>query len=187
MSTDEQTTIKLCVTEEQLELIHAIWAHNNWELQVENMTEGECYSMNRPMQENSRDNSPIHEDYYNSFRIAQTEGAAECPHCLCRPCVTDLSNIQMWWMENSLLPSPENSALRKEKYQRFWTMLLHRGAWADARYKRGKEESIKADKGDTFSGPCNHPRDLMPACVLKTVRSWLPNPENKPYMGHKWI
>jgi len=26
----------------------------------------------------------------------------------------------------------------------------------------------------------------MPKCVVQLVRTWLPNPQNKPYMEHMW-
>jgi len=59
----------------------------------------------------------------------------------------------------------------------------------DPRYIERKETILAADphkKQNAWSGPAKHKRDIMPDCVLKLVRGWLPNPPAKPYMGHKW-
>lgn len=37
-----------------------------------------------------------HEDY-EPFRIQQNENFDECPHCFCKPCITDEINKQLWW------------------------------------------------------------------------------------------
>jgi hypothetical protein len=75
-------------------------------------------------------------------------------------------------------------------YKRFWTCLLHRGVWDNPIYIDRKKSALQCENNQdiVFSGPRGgyHRRDLMPQCVLTLVRSWLPNPKSKPYMGHKW-
>ena len=135
----------------------------------------------------SQDNDEAHDPRINTFRIQEYGEAPECPYCLCHPCVTDDRFRQMWWEVNPHPPSTANSSLRKNHYQRFWVMLLHRGAWDKPIYKQRKDDALKNRQNYAWSGPNRkHPSDIMPKCVLQLVRSWLPNPTGKPYMGHKW-
>lgn len=46
----------------------------------------------------------------------------------------------MWWIEKPEMPHRRNTHRRKDKYKRFWTMLIHRNVWADPIYKERKEE-----------------------------------------------
>lgn len=104
----------------------------------------------------------------------------ECQFCFCAPCIVSESNRQMWWPENNHQPCRTNACERKPLYRRFWAMLYNCGAWRDPRYiaKKGA-----ARRGDTTY----HKRELMPECVVAKCRQWYPNPEQMPYMGHKWV
>ena len=88
----------------------------------------------------------------------------------------------MWWETETYLPHQRNSRIRKDKYRRFWTMLLHRGVWDDQRYIERKQRALEHD-GQNQEW---HRRDILPSCVVNLVRGWLPNPKDKPYMGHLW-
>lgn len=123
-------------------------------------------------------------EFERTFRISQNENCEECQHCLCRPCITDENNRQMWWLSEPVRANERNRVLRKEKYKLFWTMLFHRGVFMDTRYKSRKIESLQADP--RLRDVVCHRRDILPQCVLKLVRFWYPNPKNIPYMGHRW-
>ena len=177
----EKSVVKLVVTEKQKELIQAMWAHNGWELELDNE-----HDEDGAIGDNS---SQLDSDSITGFRTSQDESEPECQFCLCRPCITDETNKQLWWETEASPPQESNSVNRKSHYKRFWTMLLHKGVWGDPRYKARKEECLRQEPKRNISawmGPGRHIRDIMPDCVLKVVREWLPNPLSKPYMGHKW-
>ena len=50
------------------------------------------------------------------YHIEGDNTQEECPWCLCRPCVTDISNKQLWWESECRVPNAENSKLRKNHY-----------------------------------------------------------------------
>ena len=111
--------------------------------------------------------------------------ADECRYCYCRPCITDESNQQLWWERQPRIPSQQNRKFRKPCYQRFWAMLMHKQAWQDPRYKAKKAAALGVDpRMRRFKWV--HRRDIMPDCVLTTVRTWFPNVRGVDYMNHKW-
>lgn len=170
--------VYICVSQEQRELIHAMFHHNGWEVQEMEMPD--------PGENNSQVSLP---DEELEYRIPPIEGEMECEHCLSRPCVTSERYKQLWWEDREHAPSRRNSKKRKVHYKRFWVMLLHRGVWKDPRYIQRKNNAAQQDNLDmVWSGPagCFHPRDIMPKCVLGLVRRWLPNLPTQPYMGHRW-
>ena len=170
----ESTSIlALEVTEEQKEALRAFYAHNDWEFNELDIID----------QNNSND-CESQAETVEQYQIAHDPEFAECTHCLCRPCITDERNRQSWWENASHAPNNRNSSLRKDKYKRFWTNLFHRRVWRDPRYLARKEEALSRDQRTEYD--VFHRRDLMPKCVIKLVRTWLPNPRNKPYMGHRW-
>ncbi|CAG2248414.1 unnamed protein product [Mytilus edulis] len=116
--------------------------------------------------------------------IQQIVDSDDCPFCLCKPCIIDENNIQMWWETEGQQRHRRNNSLRKEKYKYFWTMLYHRDVWRDDRYQERKLQALARDP--KFKNFIWHKRDIMPNCVLKLVRNWHPNPDNIPYMGHLW-
>ena len=136
--------------------------------------------------DHENDDIDDHENMYG-YRIEENADDDECPWCLCKPCITNTANRQIWWEIESHLPSVANSRLRKTHYQRFWVMLLHHGAWDKPAYKAKKKTALQNRGIHAWSGPNpKHPRDIMPDCVLTLVRGWLPNLPTQPYMGHKW-
>ncbi|KAK3108818.1 hypothetical protein FSP39_016352 [Pinctada imbricata] len=168
----EKKVLSLKVNRSQRDAIAALFAENNWDFEevqlqnVESIDEGQDG------------------EFVRSFRIRQSDMAEECPYCLCQPCITDESNRQMWWPTDNSLPSLRNHSLRKELYKKFWTMLFHRGVFLDPRYQDKKLRALRQDP--QCRNLVMHRRDLLPLCVLKLVRTWLPNPKGVPYMGHKW-
>lgn len=132
-------------------------------------------------QEISEEEEPEEPGYVDPHDL----NAEECMFCFCKPCITDNVNKQMWW-EDALQPvSRWNSRRRKCHYRKFWTMLTHKQAFDDDRYKSKKREALGLDPQRRFYGWI-HKRDIMPNCVLKLVRGWLPNPQGMAYMDHMW-
>lgn len=169
----DKQVLRLVVTEEQKELIYAMWQHNDWDLETVEDTNTSDQSDEQPITE---------------FRIPQDATKPECQYCLCQPCITDETNRQMWWETEVYQPHKRNSSMRKTHYKKFWTMLLHKGVWNDPRYLVRKEAAAMQDprrKIAPWIGPTKSIRDIMPDCVLQLVRGWLPNPSSIPYMGHK--
>lgn len=112
------------------------------------------------------------------YRIMPSPDALQCQFCLCRPCVIDESNRQSWWKTQSDEPTVESSYLRKKAYYKFYTMLYHRGLWSNEQYLERKKAA---------GHQLRFKREIMPECVLNLVRSWHPNPDNRAYMGHRWL
>lgn len=167
---EETSVISLRVNSEQKEAIIQFFNFNDWDLNEVNQEDAD---------------SNIEEtEFEKTFRISQNENCEECQHCLCRPCITDENNRQMWWLSEPVRANERNRVLRKEKYKLFWTMLFHRGVFMDTRYKSRKTESLQADP--RLRDVVCHRRDILPQCVLKLVRFWYPNRKNIPYMGHRW-
>ena len=110
--------------------------------------------------------------------IAPLQGANECLHCFCSPCVL---HFPQRWFGNGQPPHARNSAIRKGKYKKFWKMLSDRGAWYDRRYIEKKEQRSRDDNFTVWSV-----REIMPDCVVTFVRGLYPNLSGVPYMGHKW-
>ncbi len=125
------------------------------------------------------DKIPLEEE-----RILQDKTRPECPKCLCSPCIISEENRQAWWPQVKSEPCPENSNYRKNLYKTFWTMLYARMLCCNDRYLLRKNQALQQQKTGTkflFSR-----RDLMPDCVIDLVRFWFPNPNDIPYMNHKW-
>jgi len=124
------------------------------------------------------------EENENSFIIHQDPNSEECPFCLCKPCITDENNRQLWWETESQQKHIRNHSLRKEKYRYFWTMMYHREVWRDDRYQSRKLAALARDP--KYKNYIWHKRNIMPNWVLKLVRGWHPNPDGIPYIGHLW-
>lgn len=172
LESNNKSLMTIRVTPEQREVIYAMWAHNDWDIEEVATQESQTPSNN-----------------ITDFVIEQSMSDPECPFCLCRPCITSEQNRQMWWEQECHTPDEANSSLRKPMYRRFWTMLLHRRVWDDPRYIAKKESCLLNDPSRQITawvGPRHHLRDIIPECVLKLVRGWYPNPPEKSYMGHKW-
>lgn len=169
---NDTSVLSIEVTQEQRDAIYYFFTHNNWDF-----NEVQTHKNNESAQENN-------DCDFEEFSIPQNQELPECSHCLCRPCITDEQNRQLWWEDENHEPNERNSFLRKDKFKRFWTNLFHRGTWNDSRYLTRKREALKRDK--PRKKYVYHRRDIIPTCVLKLVRQWFPNPSDKPYMGHKW-
>jgi hypothetical protein len=178
MSQDSSDTsvLSLHVTQEQRNTIEALFRHNNWNFDVVDT----CGSGDNGS-ESGNDESDL---VRPNVCFEQDSDSDRCPHCLCKPCITDERHRQLWWPEQSYTPRRKNSGLRKRLYQKFWTMMYHRGIWAEEEYLQRKAVALGFDPHHNHY--VYHKRDIMPACVIKLVRGWYPNPRDIPYMGHMW-
>ena len=175
MEENEDTSIiSLKVNPEQRETIIQFINFNAWDLDEMLFKEGSV----------SQDTNCDDQDFVRTFCIPQNENCDECPHCFCKPCITNEQNRQMWWSTEPELPDRKNSSFRKEKYKSFWTMLFHRGVFLDDRYRERKSTALKSDP--RFKNVVSHRRDILPECVVNVARFWFPNPKHIPYMGHRW-
>lgn len=159
------------LSEEKLAAIAALFAYNGWDWDPEEerrMSDAAPVSL-----------GPV---------IEGTVGKPESPDCFCRPCILDETHQQLWWPDINHAPSRKNHQNRKKLYRKFWTMLSHRGVWDDAQYIARKSIAVSRDsRRKVYVWQSNgFKRDIMPDCVIRQVRSWYPNLENQPYMGHMW-
>lgn len=156
----ERQRLILDVSEMQMEAIKHLFLHSDWDFHSIDSSQEEKFGGNtcvRPecVDKEVQTNVELETGYLETecianngddaekFVILQDSNKDECPFCLCKPCITDDINRQLWWeMEPFRPPHPRNSKLRKEKYKRFWTMLLHRGVWSDPRYTEKKTASF---------------------------------------------
>ena len=126
-----------------------------------------------------------HEDdeVYPCIDRANVDGFSRCPSCHAQPCVTDAANAQRWWCDTAVEAAPENSAHRKWKYRRFYSMMHPMKLFKHPEYmlKKNREMNVNGIR------PGMTKREIMPDCVLLMVRNWFPNPEGKPYVGHTWV
>ena len=100
-----------------------------------------------------------------------------CPYCFLHPCVaTTNSSIA----DPGQAPHDENNGIRKRIYQRYWKIIQNLEGWNIPQY-------ITKKIGAAGRAAVNHQREIMPACVLKLVRSKYPNLPGVPYMDHLWI
>lgn len=182
--------ITLQLSDDQLDNLRGVFYHFGWDFDsvvvnensssVDAETQTTAICKPDEVSDNTEEN---HEDY-EPFRIQQDENFDECPHCFCKPCITDVVNKQLWWEDEPHPGHARNKNLRKETYKRFWTMMYHRNVWNHPNYIQKKMSALQRDP--RYRNVVYHRRDIMPNCVLKCVRGWFPNPENVPYMGHLW-
>ena len=144
----------------------AFFSHCDWELQVVDRSpdrpEEPCQSM------------PIGNQI--DLEVPREMSADECRYCLCQPCA---SSSQPSWLGTGQQGRDQNAGLRKVRYKKYWTLLDRRGAWRDDRYLREKRRLMRMD------GVVVTRREVMPKCVIDSVRSLYPNHRN-PYVGHRW-
>lgn len=174
-----KSILALVVTPEQKETIYQLFNHYDWEYNEVSVQDQVEISSGNILSSDVEGGTDVEQ-----FTVEQESDAEECQYCLCRPCITDESNRQLWWETENVEPHKRNSALRKEKYKRFWTNLFHRKVWKDPRYIERKKQALSMDL--RRSKYVYHRRDLMPKCILELVRFWFPNPPNLPYKGHMW-
>ncbi|KAK3104796.1 hypothetical protein FSP39_010282 [Pinctada imbricata] len=89
-------------------------------------------------------------------------------------------------MGNGALPHARNSAIRKKKFKKFWTMMSRRNTWNHPLYLQKKANMLNWNAIDSERIVWTL-REVMPDCVLTVVRELYPNPPGQLYMGHKWI
>lgn len=116
---EEMSILAIEVSETQRETIRQLFAHNDWEFNEVPIEES---TTNSQASQDTEESDPHFEEY----AINQNQEAEECQHCLCRPCIPLETNRQLWWLVKCKQPNRSNSQRRKDKYKRFWTMLLHR-------------------------------------------------------------
>ena len=113
---------------------------------------------------------------------ANVEGYQRCDKeggCNAQPCVTNKElNHQKWWIDTPEEKSEANSGKRKWKYRQFYSSIRSMGLWKVEKYLLKKTRLMLLD-GIT---PGMSSREVMPDCVTAFVRSWLPNPDGKPYV-----
>lgn len=153
---NSRSVLSLEVTQEQRNAIYTLFVHNDWEFKDKS---GESVSVEEKVSN------------VEDFFIAQDENSEECPNCLCRPCMTNERNRQMWW------GNKQNAYLRKDMYQFFWTNLFHRRVWKDPRYLLRKKDALRSDPRRRKC--VYHRRDLIPKCVIELVEQWFPNLSGK--------
>ena len=167
------TKVTITLSEEKLSAVKALFAYSGWD-------------WNPDEKENVAENPEVSPS--SGPAIEGNADRAECPDCLCRPCVMDESHRQLWWPENPHAPSRSNNSNRKKLYKKFWTMLSHRGVWDDERYIERKSSAVRRDSRRRIYVWQQHgyKRDIMPDCVVRQVRAWYPNVDSQPYVGHLW-
>ena len=193
MSDEQSKKVTLELNNFQFETIRNLFGHYDWDMKIVDEAEkggnAQVNAEQGTQTENGQnttdqDSTEQEEDDNTQFTIPQSQSEEECIYCFCRPCITNERNRQMWWHTQAEAPHQRNSGFRKEHYKRFWTMLLHRGAWNDDRYILMKQDAMSRDRRtQRFDW---HRRDIMPKCVVSLVRQWFPNPGGFPYMGHMW-
>lgn len=167
----------MSVTESQKNAIIQLFQDCNWELDQRSIPQQAIGNEERQAEEEE------HRPDEPQFIIQMDENAERCPFCLCRPCITDETNRQLWWGLDALVPHHQNRRHRKDCYRRFWTMLYHRRIWQDPEYMMRKVAALGHDPARRQY--VYHRRDLMPNCVIKLVRWWYPSHDGQ-YMGHRW-
>lgn len=175
----ETVDIHLQISLDQLQAIQIFFHEQGWDYAeceiLEESSKGDCDDSSDSGEELNI--NPLPEEI-----IPAVENEEECQYCYCTPCITNETNRQQWWSNGPSPPHRLNTIHRKALYKRFWTMMYNRGAWHDDRYLTKKSIAL----GDRRRHHWIHRRDIMPNCVLKVVRLWLPNLEGVPYMDHLW-
>ena len=175
----ERITLTLSLSTSQYEAVSQLFQESQWDLDAAvALGISSAYSES----DIAMDTQPDQLEYH----IPPVEGRQPCPFCFCCPCITDESNRQFWWKDDNQIPNVHNSEKRKKLYKMFWTMIYHRGAWDNPLYQARKQAALGADPQRRRYVYIYHRRDIMPDCVVKLVRGWLPHPLWVPYMGHLW-
>ena len=168
----------LMVTDEQDEVLEGIYNSHGWDFErVEPETAREYLNMESQATSAS-------EECTHAGVESHIQGANECPHCLCAPCVASEEHRQMWWPMQNTGPSAINRPIRKELYKKFWALLYNMKVWEDPRYLDSKARALAQDpKQRCYRW---HRREIMPDCILKRVCDWHPKTANEEYVGHRW-
>ena len=196
---EEKRKVTLNLTQEQYTILSAFVNFNQWDF--DSMVVENGWEISENLQAESvnaftADTSDTHEGQHEEIVPGENEfdgnvdhpgenangNARECELCFCTPCVT--TNRQSW-LGNGSRPHIRNSALRKSKYRKFWTMLSGMAAWHHPRYIEKKTRMLQTQNARDL-GEIYTLREIMPDCVLRLVRRLYPNIPGHPYMGHRW-
>lgn len=135
---DQRRLVQLKLTQEQTEVITALFNHNNWNFDAAVVSNPWSLSEEETQHVISTNGTDQHsqEPLKTAGDQSPCSGSQEpdsdheddiiegCVHCLCNPCIT--SEVQSW-LGNGAPAHERNSALRKVRYKKFWTLLSRRG------------------------------------------------------------
>ena len=178
----QRITVTLNLTTVQYDAVSQLFQQSQWDLEEARVPSNSLDISGSEGVDMAADSTSQCPEY----SIPPVNGQQRCPFCFCCPCITDESNRQFWWENQNQLPHERNSEKRKKNYKKFWTMMHHRGAWNYPLYLTKKQQALGADPQRRRYIYIYHRRDIMPDCVIKLVRTWLPNLASMPYMGHLW-
>ena len=109
----------------------------------------------------------------------EEEVEGTCQDCFLLPCCTTYNHD---FVGLGQAASNANPAMRRKRYKKYWNVLTNLGGWRKHRYVAKKRQMTRQNADVTVW----HQREIMPNCVLHQLRGLYPNPDNIPYMGHKW-
>jgi len=190
-NSEPKSVLKINVTNEQRDVIRALFGHYDWkleELNDGNNTENNSSENNNKNTSNATEregnNDPVSGSVVDDIQSGAVGQIPDnvCVHCFCDPCVT--GNPQAW-LGNGQNPHPRNSGIRKRIYKKFWKLMNDRNAFSCPHYIQKKSRMLARDQVDEYV--VTVAREIMPDCVLSVVRGLYPNPPSQPYMGHKWL
>jgi hypothetical protein len=98
----EKEKISLIVTEEQKETLLSMFGYYGWD--VDGVNDSKVTQVNEATQTDEiteESDGGAGEENENSFIIHQDPNSEECPFCMCKPCITDENNRQLWWETES--------------------------------------------------------------------------------------
>ena len=177
----------LLVTEEEEKLIIGMMQHNDMDIIRVDQNSLDSSDMGTPHAVTSGQDANVDhvdEEPEDPPIPRYIDGHPECPFCFCAPCVTSDNFRQSWWPSRNARPSRLNRPARNKVYKRFWSAMYNRGVWKDPQYVAKKLNALQQDR--RLKNYVSHRRDIMPNCVVKTVRAWLPKTDNEHYVGHLW-
>ena len=70
-----------------------------------------------------------------------------------------------------------NSAIRREKYSKYWKIMTCLGAWTEPRYLQ-----VKQDRANGGEWAISHRREVMLVCTLQQLRTLYPTQK----INHTW-
>ena len=185
MTMAERKAYKVMLTDEQKETIEIFCNMNEWDLQLDLIQNSGA----NIAESSQRQNTPVVARQAPQEDVWEDPGAEECIYCFLRPCVT---THRQSWLGGGRTARLANRVTRKTLYEKFWSVMDHRGAWNDPRYLHKKETAIEQADNEEVIVWVKAPkarqsiRKIMPECILKLVRNLYPNPPGVNYMGHKW-
>ena len=140
--------ITLQLSDDQLDNLRGVLNHFGWDLDSVIVNENNS-SVDAETQTDTctpgvtNDEASESNEDYEPFRIQQDQNIDECPHCFCRPCITNEVNKQQWWEDEPHPGHVRNKSLRKETFKRFWTMMFTEMCGATLAIFRKKSEHFR--------------------------------------------